>query len=232
MSRQPQNGKSAGKTKDTITPRKPPDGRLAPLDYALSVMHDDTMPAALRANMAKAALPFLHSRTVPMLPTPTISGSRASQGVSSRNSAALPFAPRRWRGKLQTAAAQAQASEAESQRQAALARAAEESALIAEMRVRELESKTLAAQTHARALEDRALAAEAVIERMKETAQDVRHSAPASPPPALDAGARRQIEIAQEARRVAEERARKAEMRARDMEQRSLAAEEIIARSR
>jgi hypothetical protein len=33
---------------------------LSPLDYALRIMRDDTQPAALRASMAKAALPYLH----------------------------------------------------------------------------------------------------------------------------------------------------------------------------
>jgi hypothetical protein len=36
--------------------------RQTPLDFALGIMCDDSKPDALRASMAKAAMPFLHKR--------------------------------------------------------------------------------------------------------------------------------------------------------------------------
>lgn len=35
---------------------------LSPLDYALRIMRDETQATALRASMAKAAMPYLHAR--------------------------------------------------------------------------------------------------------------------------------------------------------------------------
>jgi hypothetical protein len=35
---------------------------LSPLDFALRIMRDETQPPALRASMAKAAMPYLHQR--------------------------------------------------------------------------------------------------------------------------------------------------------------------------
>lgn len=44
--------------------RKRPQKKTSqtPLDFALAVMRDDSKPDALRAGMAKAALPYLHAR--------------------------------------------------------------------------------------------------------------------------------------------------------------------------
>ena len=44
--------------------RKRPRGKASqtPLDFALAVMRDETQTPALRAAMAKAALPYLHTR--------------------------------------------------------------------------------------------------------------------------------------------------------------------------
>jgi hypothetical protein len=41
-------------------PATQPD--LSPLDFALRIMRDETQPPALRASMAKAAMPYLHQR--------------------------------------------------------------------------------------------------------------------------------------------------------------------------
>jgi hypothetical protein len=239
MSRQALNGKLAGKTNDTAA-RKSPEDVGAPLDYALSVMHDEAQPTTLRATMARAALPFLHSRRVPMLPMP-VEDRRSDFGLRAPHDApstAATLTPRRWSEKLQAADARAQASEAEAQRHAALLHAAEERAQVAEIRTRELEKKLLAAQTHAReleqraqAMEERAMAAEARIARLeKGKARTVNPAQAASR--VLDDDALRQLKAVQESLLNAEERARKAEMRAYDMEQRSLAAEAIIAGSR
>lgn len=42
------------------TATRPPE--LTPLDYALRIMRDEAKPDALRASMAKAAMPYLHPR--------------------------------------------------------------------------------------------------------------------------------------------------------------------------
>jgi hypothetical protein len=39
-----------------------PPPHLSPLDFALRIMRDETQPPALRASMAKAAMPYLHQR--------------------------------------------------------------------------------------------------------------------------------------------------------------------------
>ena len=43
-----------------VPPASQPD--LSPLDFALRIMRDETQPPALRASMAKAAMPYLHQR--------------------------------------------------------------------------------------------------------------------------------------------------------------------------
>lgn len=241
MSRQSLNGKFATKTNDAVTARKPPDDVMAPLDFTLSVMHDEAQPTALRATMARAALPFVHGRRVPSLPPSWQEELRARAHAPQSALSQQPSdtsSPRRWKKQLQDADARAQASEAEAQRHAALLHAAEERAQIAETRAFELEKKVLAAQTRTREMEERAqamevrvLAADARIarpeERKAKTAKPARTASRV-----LDDDAHRQLKAVQESLLNAEERARKAEMRAYDMEQRSLAAEAIIAGSR
>jgi hypothetical protein len=65
----------AGTAGNTKRPGKKPAGRRgpqphSPLEHALSVMRDETKPAALRASMAKAALPYLHGRCAGAPPRP------------------------------------------------------------------------------------------------------------------------------------------------------------------
>ena len=43
-----------------LPPATQPD--LSPLDFALALMRDETQPLALRASMAKAAMPYVHGR--------------------------------------------------------------------------------------------------------------------------------------------------------------------------
>ena len=204
-------------------------------------MHDEAQPTTLRATMARAALPFLHSRRVPMLPMP-VEDRRSDFGLRAPHDApstAATLTPRRWSEKLQAADVRAQASEAEAQRHAALLHAAEERAQVAEARTHELEKKVLAAQTHARemekrahAMEERAVTAEAMLARLEKGKARAVKPAQESASRVLDDDALRQLKAVQESLLNAEERARKAEMRAYDMEQRSLAAEAIIAGSR
>jgi hypothetical protein len=235
MARRSLGGKSAGKTNDAVTS---PDDVIEPLGYALSVMHDEAQPTTLRATMARAALPFLHSRRVPMLPMPT-EDRRPEFGLRASHRASLhaptpesSFTPGRWKEKLHAAEARTQASEADAQHHAALARAAEQRAQTAEALVRELEKKTLAATTRARemeeraqAMEERALAADARIARLEKGKARAVKPTQESASRVLDDEAREQLAMAQH-------RARMAEMRAVDMEQRALAAEAIIAGSR
>jgi hypothetical protein len=55
--------KAQRKTREEAAPANVPP--LSPLDFAQSVFRDPAQPMALRAGMAKAALPYMHGRRAP-----------------------------------------------------------------------------------------------------------------------------------------------------------------------
>ena len=59
MASRPRAGHKAERTPTTESAEASPQ---SPLDFALSVMRDESKPDALRSGMAKAVLPYLHTR--------------------------------------------------------------------------------------------------------------------------------------------------------------------------